>query len=133
MTRNLRQIRKVQAVEKAKVCPGVRFFRTRTKKKWFEEVVVTTKVESLKSWEREPRRTVKFRYGPYPALAARIRPRPKKGPKKVDIVESYDFATALLDVEVHYRHEADPFTDPRDDELSYSSSARVSVLDFFVP
>ena len=70
---------------------------------------------------QEPKYTLKF--GSFPALAARTRPRPRRGAsKKLDIVESYDYATALLDIEVHDIRQADPFTDPEDEENRGSTS-----------
>ncbi|KIP08542.1 hypothetical protein PHLGIDRAFT_12541 [Phlebiopsis gigantea 11061_1 CR5-6] len=107
----------VQIIEKAKVCPSVRFFRTRTARQWLKEVTITRRTfDSDESLEDESEvGEYKFKYGHTPALAARTRPRPRKGTKrKTDIVEAYDYATALLDVEVHHRSQADPFTDPSD-------------------
>lgn len=116
---------KVQAVEKSKGCPGIRLFRTRNKKRRDTEVTKTSEYNEFSEIHdvAEENTKSKFDYGHFPALAARTRPRPRRGAKKtVDIIESYDYSTALLDIEVQHNREADPFTDPYDDEASNASS-----------
>ena len=64
-----------------------------------------------------------------PALAARKRPKPRRGlKKKIENEEYYDFATALLAIEVQTSKEpaSDPFMDARDFSLSSLSSSRAS-------
>lgn len=64
-------------------------------------------------------------WAPCPAVAVRVQPKARRNvTRKEDIIEYYDFATALLDVEITNRPEADPFVDPSDSASSCSTSVK---------
>lgn len=98
----------VKAVEKYKVCPGLRLFAARMKKR-------STAPEPEKNSSAGSSVQGEDECDPVPPLAARRQPKVRRGTRKrKDIREYYDFATSLLNIELFPDPAADPFIDPID-------------------
>ncbi|GJE92009.1 hypothetical protein PsYK624_081620 [Phanerochaete sordida] len=116
----------IRAVERFKLCPNLRLFVTKTKKRSVQERTAHSRSSSSDHGLRrfsshdEPKPIDSHNDADQddtldlcPPLAARERPKKRRGTKKKrDTTEYYDFGTALLGIEVHESPTADPFNDP---------------------
>ncbi|GJE92030.1 hypothetical protein PsYK624_081830 [Phanerochaete sordida] len=111
----------IRAVEKHKICPGLRLFITKVKKR---NIGQASRVD-----DAHPERTHEQVDSPpvCPPLAARSHARSKRGAKtKRSFIEYHDFATAALAFEVLLSHDEDPFRNPpptSQDDSSWPSAA----------
>ncbi|GJE92001.1 hypothetical protein PsYK624_081540 [Phanerochaete sordida] len=89
----------INCAEKSNICPGVRFFLTRSKK-W----------NPTQASASGNKRTTDGDHNLAPTIGARKQPQQRRGRrKKRDIVEYCDFVTFLLGVETQCDADADPF------------------------
>lgn len=118
----------IDTVYRCGICPGIKFFQARTTRQ--RALTELPHLQPQPLYDLGGRRIkgdvpLKWVY-PCPAMAARKQSRARLGPKKTrGPVEYYDFATALLDIEVAPCLEADPFVDPHESE-SYQASSSTS-------
>lgn len=96
---------KIRIVEKSNLCPSLRFFLTKPKKRMGRAV----------SYDADEH--VEGTSHAILPLAARRRPRPRRGHKKKrNLQEYHDFTSSLLGIDIRKNWRQDPFVDPDDYE-----------------
>lgn len=79
-----------------------------------------TSCDSREARAQEPQSSWPY---PCPAVAVRRQQKSRRRTTRRDIFEHYDFSTALLDIEVDHRPEADPFLDRTESMTPQATSA----------